>query len=677
MGWRIFRRFARRPDVQTEAPELDQLLAAAMRARNAIDRADWVRAALRWIEKDLADAADSEGIARAHTRMRFLLQVSERETDGGRAVSAALTGLLDDLDLEQLTAVGAIPRRAGFMTELYERCLAAVLPQPDFRKEPALLTGMLLGAPRTVAWIDLLPAEDARRVARLFVGPESPAKVDPQLGAAMLTLASEAQAVGLASEMRRRFADSSALDSPFGQLVAAVEAFLAARDDTSRSELEHVVDESLTLLATLHAKLTETGVSVDLFYRSERTRAQLVRVQTLARWMSGEDSLHILREVMNAVRRDAQSRGVRALWRENMRLLSRRIAERNAETGAHYIAGTRAQYRHMLAISAGGGALIAIAVYLKFAITSAHMPPFWEGLFASLNYAGVFVLIALAHFTVATKQPAMTAPALAARMRDLERPGQVEALVNESAALVRSQVASVFGNLMAVIPAVLAVALLCWLVAGEGPISDAKARDVLLSHSILGPSFLYAAYTGVLLWLSGLFAGWADNAFTVRQLHAALATNARRVRRHGADGARERADWWRDNIAGLASNIGLGVLLGLTPLVFAFFGLPIEVRHVTLSTGQAAVAAFSLGLDALTTAPYWMAVAGIVVIGALNVGVSFGLALRVAMRAVDISPTNRATVYRAIRGRLISHPGEFLWPPLDAPIGAAHEQSSR
>ncbi len=151
--------------METEAPELDQLLAAAMRARDAIDRVEWVRAALRWIEKDLADAADSEGIARAHTRMRFLLQVSERDTDGGRAVRAALTGLLNDLDLEQLMAVGAIPRRAGFMTELYERCLAAVLPQPDFRKEPALLIGALLGARRTIAWIDLLPAEDARRVA--------------------------------------------------------------------------------------------------------------------------------------------------------------------------------------------------------------------------------------------------------------------------------------------------------------------------------------------------------------------------------------------------------------------------------------------------------------------------------------------------------------------------------
>jgi site-specific recombinase len=259
----------------------------------------------------------------------------------------------------------------------------------------------------------------------------------------------------------------------------------------------------------------------------------------------------------------------------------------------------------------------------------------------------------------------MTAPALAARMRDLGSAGQMEALVAESAALVRSQVASVFGNLLAVAPVVLAVALLWWLVEGNGPLSEHKARDVLRAQSILGPSFLFAAYTGVLLWLSGLFSGWADNVFTVRQLHAALATNHGRVRRLGVEEARRRADWWRDNIAGLAGNIGLGVLLGLTPVIFAFFGLPMEVRHVTLSTGQVAVAAFSLGLPSLTSSPFWLAVAGLALIGALNVGVSFGLALRVAMRAVDISATDRTRVYRAIRRRLVEHPGEFLWPPRD------------
>jgi site-specific recombinase len=551
-----------------------------------------------------------------------------------------------------------------------------VLPQQDFRHEPATLASAVLGRPRTMKWIDLLPGEDARRLARLFASTEDPAAVEPQLGAAMLTLASEAQAVGLAHEMRRRFADTSALASPFGKLVSAVEAFLAARDSVAQDELAAVIRDCQGLLGTVHARHSETGVSVDLFYRSERTRAQLERIELLQTWLSGEDPLHVLRSVMNTVRVERRFQGVRALWRENMRLLSRRIAERNAETGEHYIASTRSQYRHMLAISAAGGALMAIAVYLKFAITAAHMPPFWEGFFASLNYAGVFVLIALAHFTVATKQPAMTAPALAAHMHDLEGPGQMEALVTESAALVRSQVASVFGNLMAVAPVVLGIALLWWFATGAAPLPEEKARATLHAQSIVGPSFLFAAYTGVLLWLSGLFSGWADNAFTVRQLHAALATNHRRVRRLGAEEARRRADWWRDNIAGLAGNIGLGVLLGLTPVILAFFGLPVEVRHVTLSTGQVAAAAFSLGVESLKTTPFWLAVAGLALIGVLNVGVSFGLALRVAMRAVDISPTERARVYHAIRSRLFERPGEFLWPPRDLAPGDTRAQDA-
>jgi site-specific recombinase len=199
---------------------------------------------------------------------------------------------------------------------------------------------------------------------------------------------------------------------------------------------------------------------------------------------------------------------------------------------------------------------------------------------------------------------------------------------------------------------------------------------VIDAQSIVGPSFVFAGYTGVLLWLAGLFAGWADNAFTLRRLHAAIAGNPRLLRRLGAEGARARADWWKENIAGIAGNVGLGVLLGLTPALFLFAGVPMEVRHVTLSTGQVAVASFTLGLAAVATAPFWLAVAGLALIGALNVGVSFALALRLAMRAVDISQEDRAQVYRAIRGRLLSRPLDFIWPPRDH-LGAGLPEQAR
>ncbi len=654
---------------------LDALLAQAAAASSYGDRVEWVRAALRWIGQDIAHPGDEAGIGRAHARVRFLLQLAARETAAGTAVRRLLAQLLREIDIEQLATSGGIPRRAGFVRELYERVIAAFLPRPDYRHEATELAARLLGHPHTMAWIDLLPAEQATQVAQLFIEDDAAAVLHPQIASAMLTVASEAQAVGLAPEIRRRFTEQSALTSPFGALVAAVEAFIAAPGAGRHAELAATIERCEALLATLESHFDEAGVSVDLVYRGERTRAELRNLRVLAQWLAGEEPLHVLRLVMNAVRRDLHLRGIAALISENMRLLSRRIAERNAETGEHYIARTRSQYRTMLGISVGGGALMTLAVYLKFGITAAHLPLFWEGVFASLNYAGVFVLVALAHFTVATKQPAVTAPALAAKMRDLQRPGRIEALVGEAAALVRSQSASVFGNLAAVAPCALGVAALWWFSTGATPLSEEKARYVLHSQSILGPSFIFAIYTGVLLWLSGLFAGWADNAFTLRRLHEAIASNRRLVKRLGAERARARADWWKDNIAGLAGNVGLGLLLGLTPALFLFAGLPIEVRHVTLSTGQVAVAAFTLGTGSLMTAPFWLAIAGLATIGVLNVGVSFALALRLAMRAVDISPADRAHVYAAIRQRLVSRPLEFVWPPRDTPGVAVPDEA--
>ncbi len=670
MSLRDWFRWGRRRPVEEEAPVLDALLAQAARAGSYADRVDWLRDALRWIGQDIADARDEAGIGRAHARVRFLLQLSARGTPAGQAVRQLLAQLLMEIDIEQIVTSGGVPRRSGFVKELYERVLAVFLPQPDYRHDATALAVSLLSHRRTIAWIDLLPGEQASQLAQLFVDEGSLERLHPQIASAMLTIASEAQAVGLAHEVRRRLSDHNALTSPFGHLVSAVEAFIASADARLQAELNATLDQCESLLGTLESHFDAAGVSVDLVYRGERTRAQLKKLRGLAQWLVGEEPLHILRQLMNGVRREVALRGTAALVSENMRLLSRRIAERNAESGGHYIATTRAQYRTMLGISVGGGALMTLAVYIKFGIAAAHLPLLWDGVLASLNYAGVFVLVALAHFTVATKQPAVTAPALAAKMRDLERPGRVEALVGEAAALVRSQVASVFGNLVAVAPCALGVAALWWLAAGQAPLSEEKARYVLASQSILGPSFLFAAYTGVLLWLSGLFAGWADNAFTLRRLDEAIATNRRLVRRLGPERARARAEWWKANIAGLAGNVGLGVMLGLTPDLFLFAGVPMEVRHVTLSTGQVAVASFTLGAGILATAPFWLAIAGLALIGVLNVGVSFGLALRLAMRAVDISPSDRAHVYGAIRQRLFSRPLEFVWPPRDEPRSA-------
>ena len=99
------------------------------------------------------------------------------------------------------------------------------------------------------------------------------------------------------------------------------------------------------------------------------------------------------------------------------------------------------------------------------------------------------------------------------------------------------------------------------------------------------------------------------------------------------------------------------------PAVATFFGLPLEVRHVTLATGQVAAAVGTLGWSTLTSADFWWCVAGIAAIGSLNVGVSFLLAFRVALRSRGIRLADRSRIYRAIRHRLWTRPVSFVLPP--------------
>jgi site-specific recombinase len=104
-------------------------------------------------------------------------------------------------------------------------------------------------------------------------------------------------------------------------------------------------------------------------------------------------------------------------------------------------------------------------------------------------------------------------------------------------------------------------------------------------------------------------------------------------------------------------------MLGLVPALTGFFGLGLEVRHVTLATGQLAAAVGALGFGVMATWPFWSCVICIAGIGVLNVGVSFFCAFKVALRSRGIRLADRRRVHAAIRARLWRAPLSFLVPP--------------
>jgi site-specific recombinase len=153
-----------------------------------------------------------------------------------------------------------------------------------------------------------------------------------------------------------------------------------------------------------------------------------------------------------------------------------------------------------------------------------------------------------------------------------------------------------------------------------------------------------------------------ENWFVFNRLDSAIAWNPRIVARLGAARAARWAAWARANVSGLAANVSLGLMLGLTPALAGFFALPLDVRHVTLSTGQLAAAAGALGWAVVDEPAFWWCVAGIAVTGLLNVGVSFYLALRLALRARGLHLKERAHLAAALRRRIRRQPWSLLVP---------------
>jgi site-specific recombinase len=158
-----------------------------------------------------------------------------------------------------------------------------------------------------------------------------------------------------------------------------------------------------------------------------------------------------------------------------------------------------------------------------------------------------------------------------------------------------------------------------------------------------------------------------ENWFALHKMASALRWNPRIRAWVGDKRAAHWAVWWQGNISGLTANISLGFMLGVVPVIAGFIGAPLDVRHVTLSTGQIMAALGTLGPTVLDLPAFWWCVAGIPVTGLLNVGVSFLLALRVAVRSRNVKLKDQARLRAAVWRRLWRHPLSFLLPPRSAP----------
>lgn len=661
----------------------------------------WLIDALRWVRGDEADVQASV------SRVRLFLDAVQADPAVQARWRRWWGRFIATVDLTPLLADHGFAPRTAFLSEFGNRLRKKVLPGTPETTDMAELFDLLLSARFDVRWLKALDSETLKRLRILLIAaPEEPhaeavaLATDSPAGFwqaalmdALIYCVSQISATGFASEIRSRMSPEAQAQRPFHELPADFEALrrvvnthgarsheaLAAAD-----ALRQQLDACRHAAYTVYSHLEEHGVSVGIVFRLRQLRERIVRVKELLDCLQSDQPERATAALLaDLAQVGLDNRSVRSLITSSSQLTAAKVAERSAESGEHYITRNAAEYREMLRKAAGGGAIVGVTVWIKFLMYGLGLTAFWGGFANGVNYATSFVVIMLLHLTLATKQPAVTAPAMVAKLRDIKQPGAVRSFVDEVANLFRSQIASIVGNIGLVIPVVALISLAMTLVTGEAMVDEHKAHQVLKDISLLGPLLLFAAFTGVLLFASSIIAGWVENWYVFHNLDSAMQHNPRFTAVLGRERAARWADFMRRNISGLAANISLGFMLGLVPAFMTFFGIGLDVRHVTLSAGQVSAAAMALGWDVFREPEFWWAVAGVLAIGPVNLGVSFYLAFRLALQAQNISAVNRQLIRAAIQRRIRAAPLSFLWPPKNArhaeddePPAAAPSQST-
>ena len=653
-------------DLPALLAELDPHAELAERHLWLIHVLHWMRSAAPSIEVAMAKAESFVAAFEADEALRLRLQLWWQRF----SATVDITTLLADF--------GFAPRTA-MVTELTERLRLKLLPGTPETIDAAELFSIALPHEFDARWLTALPEPLLQRLTALLVPEEAQQGIGfwrHALLGAITYCAGQILANGFSPELRLRMSEEAREEQPFHALIHDVESFriefvhgvrTPERLEQAEQRLRERLDACRAAIGTVYQHFAAEGISVGLVFRVRQVRTRIVRVRQLLSCLTSEHpEQEAARLLAGFVSVGRDRRSLRHLLATNSSLLAAKVTERSAETGEHYISHNRSEYLQMVRRAAGGGLLMSVTTLLKFGLAALAFSAFWGGFWAGVNYSISFVLIQLLHWTVATKQPAMTAPAMAAKLKDMQSSEDathtLEAFVDEVANLVRTQVAAILGNVLVVFPAALILSLLWWQMFGATPLDAAHAQSTLDSLHVLGPSALFAAYTGVLLFASSLIAGWVENWFVLRRLDSAIRYNPGFTRWLGKGRAKRWGDFWRANISGFAANISLGMMLGLTPAIAAFFGLGLEVRHVTLSSGQLGVASATFGLGVLALPAFWWALALLPLNGALNVIVSFYLAFRMALRAHNINGVERSRIYAAIRQRLRSKPSSFFLP---------------
>ena len=109
-------------------------------------------------------------------------------------------------------------------------------------------------------------------------------------------------------------------------------------------------------------------------------------------------------------------------------------------------------------------------------------------------------------------------------------------------------------------------------------------------------------------------------------------------------------------------------MLGFTPIVGQLVGLPLDIRHVAFASANLGYGLVGVQF-AVPASTILVSVVGVLLVGLVNLVVSFRLALKVALRSRGITREQTEGLSARVLQRFLQRPRDFFWPPASEPAG--------
>ena len=596
-----------------------------------------------------------------------------------------LLRLINHYKQTSLYADSGILSLDGFWNQLGQRLGAHILPLLRDETDLRDLIGKIFHQSSDQQWLESIDDELWRQLFKLLnngygFATEKTA-IKNELLKAITVLSYRISGIGLYPEFINAQPELSEYESPFlvqnREIIEFIEAYkkqhrsigdIAVFIPSDADQALVILEQCRDVVLKIRRATKRIGVSLSLTYLLALLEQCLERVEILLNLLVEDDDLlydsigELLTDVVHAHYTETS---VRELMRTNSELIALQVTENASKTGEHYVSTDKKSFFGMYKAAAGAGVIIAIMATLKILTARLVLAPFLHAFLYSMNYALGFMLIHVLHFTVATKQPAMTAAALASTVQRSK--GSKTAQIAELAALIisiiRTQFIAILGNISIAIPTAALITWLWQIGLQEPLLTHAKATTLLHSlNPFTSLAIPHAAIAGVCLFLSGLLAGYFDNMAIYRKVGPRLKAHPFLKKQLGQAKLDTFSKYIERNLGALAGNFIFGIMLGSMGTIGFILGLPLDIRHIAFASAN-----FIQGLMSINGTPeiglIIVSFLGVLLIGLTNLFVSFTLTIIVALRARQVRFEQWKPLAKLVFTHFTTRPIDFFWPP--------------